>query len=572
MSTRSIPLVLGILAAVGLLAPPTHAGVGEAAAWLREGDPIVLLLVVDGLRPEAIEAQAPWDGPLMPRTREWSRHALRWTDLWAETGDPVRSTAQLLFGGGILPRPLDPHSGFGRLIRDGARSWAITGPTDLSSLPSWAVAPVEAPPGEGRCVGAKDRQWLAAEEARVFEALDAAAHHPGPALIVAHVDHLLPPWVVRSSTLEALDPRPWAEAPRAPVEIELLVQKRLRIALDRAGSAAPLRPRPTTRDLEIYRWVVSAAHRDFDTFLGHLADRASAPELRPRLSWILTASGSTSYDRHDLARSGRGAVVDALHVPLIWSLPPRFEVEGIRPGAHTLRQLAECIEAWKDHPDADPGLFGPPLPQRFAFARSRVDPGSPLRPWAQLRWSTQDFTLVDEITVAHRIALYDRRIDPREGNDRGDFAQAQWDSLRTELLRRVLGPRATLEIEARGVEVGEFRFSVGATPAEVRIPERGAVEVTRHRRGSLIHWTPPPSDRTTLRIEVPSESAVLGLRREWSGPRRLWLGTRPLVLPARGEVRILPGASAFYDLLDRRPAEADSVGITLRWRGTGWWQ
>lgn len=525
-----------------LLWPARSSAVGvddaEISAWWRDSRPVFVLVVVDGLRADALEKDAPWDGALMPQVRSLREEFLRFEDVWTELGDRQSSFRQMLTGSAPAPT----------LLADPAQ------PVDLTWWPTageiWTSVADEV-----------DLDSLSAHLGRLLR------HDEGGTLVLRLRD-LEFPLSLTARELEGLDPRPWGVETAGPVEIRSITARRLREAMSMARQKHPLERKLNDHDLEIYTWIVDAAHRALDRRLAGIFERLQSLDAGDRLSWALSATGATGYHHHRLGTLGKGAVVETLHVPLWWHLPARLHASGARTGAHVLRDLRRTLVAWSEGA-SHRGLFGESRPERLAFASGLRRVGRQQQRWTQLRWATADFALIDLEGSPPRIQLFDRRIDPLERTPRGAESEALWDSLRTELSHRALGRQVDLVVQTRLSEGSILQFAVDAAPSLLSIPNGQTPRILPYAGGSLIRWTVPGGPSPTLRMTLPGELAGLRLRRDGLKVPRLALGRASYVLPVQEELRIVPNTSSFLSML--QAPQQGSEDLTMWWDTKGWW-
>lgn len=576
--------MVAVVVASSLAAPRTARAEDPVDArlrsWLRQENPVVLLLHVDGLRPDRLEAETPWDGPLMPHARRLADQAWVFEEVWAEHGDPVHSFRQLLVGG--PPRPTTAgreNRGFGALVEAGFRTRAITAPMDLrpgAALPAWAVTALDstAAAGEGRCVQDKNPVWLQREEQAVFAALDEAVDHEGGSLVVASLDHLLAPRRVPTGILSEIDPDPWSRRPATPVRIEFQAQQRLRRILERTQSTNTPRLAGNELALREHAWVVDASHRRFDRFLGRLLTKLEEPGLQSRCLLVLTAAAATPLGRHGVAEVGHGAQVGGLKVPLWMRFPPGWEQHGRDSRPRRLRDLADSIENWIGERASSPApLFRtpPPSTSHLALGWGQLHVGARLVPLLELRWTTPDFTLLERRLPRPRLLAFDRRVDPEEFVDRYVEIAAEGDSLRAELRRHLFGATVTVQLVAVELAGRTVRVESSARPADIEVRVGQNVNPRPDPAGSQLRWTVPTGERAVLRLAVPGDDCDLRLVLEGREPVPLRLGTRPAAWGPGNAITVLAGDESFFHMLSPTPSEM-GPGLHLSVECGGWLQ
>lgn len=579
---------LGVAAALilsGWGTPARTAGAevlddARVRSWLRNDDAVVLLLQVDGLRPDRLEAEAPWDGPLMPHAHALTARAWIFEQVWAELGDPVHSFRQLLVGGPPRPTTTDRgQRGFGALVAVGYQTRAITAPLDLrpeADLPDWSVQALDeaAVAGEGRCVQDKSPRWLQRQEQAVLAALEDAAGLQAPSLIVASLDHLLAPREVPMEILKELDPEPWGAPPTAPARIEFQVQNRLRQILHRTQSATIARLGGNELALQEHAWVVDAAHRRFDRFLGRLLEKLDEPELRSRCLLVLTAAAATPLGRHGVGEVGHGAQVGGLHVPLWLCFPAGWNQGGRDAQPRRLRDLADSMESWVAADRSSPAPLlrtPPPSTAHRALGWGRYPVGPRLEPLVELRWSTPDFTLLERRQPRPRLLAFDRRVDAEELVDRYVEIAADGDSLRRELRRQLFGPTVTYTLVANGLAGRTIRWEMPAPPTAVEVLDTSEVTPRVTPAGSQLRWRVPSGPEAALRLRVPGETCDFRLVLEGRESVPLHLGNRPTPWSPGNAVAILAGEENFFRMLSPLPEEP-RPGLVLSVECGGWLQ
>jgi hypothetical protein len=127
------------------------------------------------------------------------------------------------------------------------------------------------------------------------------------------------------------------------------------------------------------------------------------------------------------------------------------------------------MEGLESGTDARPWVFGTvPLPgigvtppsDRYTWSSGVEEIGPPAGRYSRLRWTTDEFTLIDPVLPAELPRLYDRVLDPDERLDRAATLPDLADSLRIALRERLYGRVPVLVIRA------------GEQPAELGVRSR----------------------------------------------------------------------------------------------------
>ncbi len=365
MLRRSPLLLLGGLLAAGALVPllgsrgagpwghATPCPVSDAGSRRHDGPrPDVVLVVLDGLRADAVRAQADGAGPL-PALQTRAGHARSYQAAYAAAPDPRASLASLLTG---------------RLPQDHGVGLAEDGPGRLRSVPTlaallaaagyrthaWVPRRLGTGPGSLLEGFSQVRPGVAladvpAEVARLGAAPEAAA---APRLLLLASDELAPPW--RGAAAAG----PAAEGPGAAAVLR-------RFALDApdASGAAAAAPQPSAaerRRLEraLALPLVGPESEPLAEELGQ-AYRAHLERLDGVLERALAALGSLGGSRDTLlvvtsttgmALGERGWFLEAevliparLHVPLLLSGPGPLAAPGSVRGAVSLLDVTPTV-------------------------------------------------------------------------------------------------------------------------------------------------------------------------------------------------------------------------------------
>ena len=367
MCTRAALLLLCLCA--------SSARADQLGDWFARDDAVLVVILIDGLVDDFIDARTIDGDALMPRTSAWAERGVRFGDVLAS----------------------QTHAGTarGRLERE------------IDSFGADSVRVLRVGPG---------RTNVPAEEIALV------ASRTGRQVLLIDIPWLVPPLNPTRESLLRLDPAPWASMRRV-AEIEDQIHRRLGQAAQlgrRQKRASERRQGAMLRDT---RWFIEAAHADLDARLAPLFDALDDPGLVRRAGVLLTATSSSGLGERGPIGPGLGTELDVASVPVILHLPG---AEGRIEHAprHWIRLDAE----WFRSAGPDDRLtwsFGP---------ASATDRGV-----CELRWTTPEFTLIDSTLPRRPPRLHDRQLDPGEWLDRGISLPALADSLKRELRTRLYG-------------------------------------------------------------------------------------------------------------------------------------
>jgi hypothetical protein len=357
--------------------------------WFAKEDAVLVVILVDGLVDDFIDAPTIDGDPLMPRTSAWAESAVRFVDVLASSTRPDLARAQLerefkSFGADSV-----------RVVRGGSRH------TDA-----------------------------------LVEEFALAASRPGRQVLLLDLPWLVPPLTPTRESLLRLDPSPWASM-HGVVEMETRVRRRLDegARLVRRQERGSRQPRGEV--LRDTRWFIEAAHADLDARLAPLLDALQAPGFGSRTGVLLTATSSSGLGERGPTGPGVGVELDVARVPVILQLPG---VSGRID--HAPRQWIRLDADWCRLPGPDDRLtysYGP------ASARARGV--------CELRWTTPEFTLIDSTLPRRPPRLHDRQLDPGEWLDRAIALPALADSLQNELRARLYGVAPVIVFSAGNAAV-----------------------------------------------------------------------------------------------------------------------
>lgn len=381
MCTRAILILLCLCASAAHADP-----LGD---WFAREDALLVVILVDGLVDEFIDARTIDGDGLMQRTSAWAEQATRFTDVLASTTHAGEARAQ-------LDREIDSFRAESvRVLRVG---------------PGRTNAPVQE--------------------------IALAAGRAGRQVLLLDIPWLVPPLNPTQESLLRLDPAPWASM-NAVAEMETQVRRRLGQAarlVQRQGRGSRPRQGPMLRDT---RWFIEAAHADLDARMALIFEALEDPGLARRVGVLLTATSSSGLGERGPTGPGIGVELDVARVPVLLRLP------GVAGRVdHASRQWLGLDEGWFRSAGSDDRLTWSSGPGS--------EPGHGV---CELRWTTPEFTLIDSTLPRRPPRLHDRQLDPGEWLDRGVSLPALADSLKTELRARLYGVAPVIVFSAGIEEV-----------------------------------------------------------------------------------------------------------------------
>jgi hypothetical protein len=424
-----------ILLLLCLSAASAHAD--SLGDWFVRDDAILVVILIDGLVDDFIDARTIDGDPLMPRTSAWAKRAARFGDVLASSTHPVVARVQL--------------------------------EREINSFGADSVRVLPLGPGHTNAP---------------LREIALAASRSGRQVLLFDIPWLVPPLNPTPESLLRLDPAPWAPM-HGIVEIEDRVRRRLDDAARSVQRQERSSGQPRGAALRDTRWFIEAAHADLDARLAPLLEALEAPGFASRAGVLLTATSSSGLGERGPTGPGTGAELDVARIPVILRLPGL-----VGRVDHAPRQWIRLDAEWFRSPGLDDRLtysFGP------AFV--------PERGVCELRWTTPEFTLIDSTLPRRPPRLYDRELDPGEWLDRAISLPALADSLQGELRDGLYGAAPVVVFSAgiEGVELRlSSRSTMEGAPARsleslslepgealrVRLPE-GAANIELGRTMSV---------------------------------------------------------------------------------------
>jgi hypothetical protein len=422
-------------------------------AWLRTPDPVLVILVLDGLRRDALEALAPDTSPLMPHLRSLADSSLAFADCLTGSPEPALGLAHLLTGKNAaeaLRRIQDPSAGTAPPGEAGPSSPGLprlaalgfelhgldfradfAGDSLLTREFPWLRRPFSPPlpPQEGL-------ERASTEIAAMQTSLADALGRRGPTVLVWIPDLLLPPFVFPDRWLAACDPTPWLGGQRVVSAEELRRTRLLRARRVAEVGVASLLDRGAAKDSNEPLWLVDTAHALADSLLGDLLAELTAPSTRDRIGLIVTATHGTSLRGPEALRGpldpGRTRVPLLLHVP---GIAAGTELAPVLLG-DVATTLVRRVDRRASLPAGAVDWADPIAPgrERWSFAWN-LGPGPRERPVAAVRLTTSE--LVYREKNGRRGLLFDLRTDPDETENlasvQGELAQTLSRKVRAAL-------------------------------------------------------------------------------------------------------------------------------------------
>jgi hypothetical protein len=307
----------------------TLAGLDQEAsaaleAWLRTPDPVLVVLVLDGLEPEALDLRGPDDRPLMPHLRNATQGAFVFEDCLTGSPQPELGLYHLVTGRRALHafREMEPAwtTGMAALIEHGLRPAGLCFREDLqdeellaATLP-WLTM-IRAP-----STPSGHESPRAAEQVEAMRRmLDETLATPEPALLLWVSDLLVPPFELPTRWLAAYDPAPWTGARGIAVSEDLQRNRLVRAERFARMDADVLRRSQESKRTAEPDWLTATAHAYADSLLSELLAATSPPESARRIGLVVTATHGMSYR---VPSSGGGPLdADTCRVPLFWRFP-----------------------------------------------------------------------------------------------------------------------------------------------------------------------------------------------------------------------------------------------------------
>lgn len=507
-------------------------GRGAFDQWMRGGEPLLVLLVFEGMRGDALSRTRRTGEPLMPRLNELAAGSLVYTDCF--TGAPASAAGafELLSGRPaveFLGRTEDDEpqpDGIARLVAAGFSTTTVVGPAPLrhdrtlkAALP-WAF-------GEDALeASARGPGEIAPGTAAVDSLLGLAARDPSARLVVFFSDVLVPPYDLADAHLDQADPCPWRGLQESR---DLRENRRERRAQARTASQR-LQSRSLTRilsDPAPFGWAIDAAHVRADAVIGHVWDTIVASGLAPRASVLVTSTLGTAAGDRGRIGAGTGVHRGHVHVPLVWRLPPALEVRAVVRGPVQLMDVAATLAGplgITPLPGAD--LLGelPAHRTRFSFAWYRSSQGEPR---GEVRMTTTRWTLL--VSGRDPARLFDLDLDPLEYEDLGPWETGLRRSLVERLDEELFGSEPELRILIKGRpgrdELGVLggRVTLSAPPERVWGDGLEPMDVVETVRGETVPFSLLTDERgDVIRIGLAPGAPQVGLKLDTPGAERNW--------------------------------------------------